>query len=204
MLITASHYGNTIKHGSLDIGGKTVNRIGDVNLKEWALSSGKWPAEYINNLNIGDIAMVLCDKEDEAIPLSCIPYFINPMQFKGLFQKDEIDGLPGWTSPQITFNGQKMAAPIIVVTKVKSMIAYNELEWTTPNNASAYVDPSLSAEYASCGKTYLAYSGDSGRPVYFTVETSEGKLPVVISHYETVAFGLSNTGPGVGRGPDYI
>ena len=108
-----------------------MTRQSCVKLEDWALSSGKWDPRYIQDLNIGDITFVLCDLEGGAVPQTCLPYFISPLQFKGLMQQDSIVGTPGWTSPQILFTGTKYAAPIVIVDKIPNYASKNELKWTT-------------------------------------------------------------------------
>lgn len=195
VLATAEHYGDTIELGNMSIGDATVNRLSCVNLVAWAKEQGKWTDSYIDALGIGDIELVVLDKTGSAVPNDCIPYFCSRLQYQGLFHKDSYTGLVGWTSPQIEFDGTKQAAPI-VVTGTEG----NELKWTIPALAMNLIDADLSASY-DVGNTYLAASGDSGRPVYFIYDGS----PVVLSHYHSVSVpSFGPTPPYFGVGPNYI
>ena len=196
VLATAAHYGNTIQLGNMSIGDTTVSRLSCVNLVEWAKGSGKWTDAYIDSLGLGDIELVVLDKTGNAVPDDCIPYFCSRLQYQGLFYKDTYTGLVGWTSPQIEFDGTKQAAPIVVTGTTTE----NELKWTIPALAMNLIGADLSSYY-DVGNTYLAASGDSGRPVYFIYDGS----PVVISHYHSVSVPLfSPTPPYYGVGPNYI
>lgn len=196
VMATAAHYGNTIQLGNMSIGDATVNRLSCVNLSTWAKEQGKWTDEYIDRLGLGDIELVVLDKTGNAVPTTSLPYFCSPLQYKALFHKDSYEGLVGWTSPQIEFDGTKQAAPIVVT----GVTTDYELKWTIPALAMNLIDADLSAYY-DVGNTYLAASGDSGRPVYFLYDGS----PVVISHYHSVTVpSFGPTPPYYGVGPNYI
>ena len=172
-----------------------------INLTAWAKNNG-FDSDYVDSLHVDDIQMVYTTGN----PLTAniyteddIPYIIPEIQFKGMFHRDELSGLVGYCGTQLTaYSGE--AQPVVFGNTIGGEVA-----WST---AERYKSLLPVAEYTTyirsndIGPTYLGTTGDSGKPVYMTID--DGKK-ILVSHNHQIyrpAFGA--TPPYVMTGPNYF
>lgn len=204
----AAHWGNELTStsvGNAIVGDATtyscaVSEV--VNLTTWAKSNG-FDADYVDSLHIDDIQLVrtqanvltagIYTEED-------IPYVIPEIQFKGLFHRDELKGLVGWCGTKLMGNYSGRAQPVVFGGTLNG-----ELAWSTPKVYKSFLPEEDYTTYIrsdAVGNTYLGTTGDSGKPVYFTV--GGGKNILVSHNHQIYKPGFGAVAPYVMAGPNYF
>ena len=172
-----------------------------VNLTAWAKSNG-FDSDYVDSLNVGDIQMIYTTSnvltagvytEDD------IPYIIPELQFKGMFHRDELSGLVGYCGTQLTgYSGE--AQPIVFGNPIGG-----EVSWSTPERNKSLLPVEEYTTFIrsdNIGPTYLGTTGDSGKPVYFTI--GGGKKILVSHNHQIYKSAFGGTPPYVMTGPNYF
>lgn len=179
ILASAKHYGSGIRwlgNQTFDDGAghtATVKKLKWVDLYSWALTNG-WTEAELSDMNIGDIALIQCDKAT-AVPDGCIPYFMTEEKRQAWFGASML-GVAGWYYPQewdvavqLTFN--------------------SDTGWTEGYGLDRNARKDLATFHKEFGNSDVAYSGDSGKPVF----VMKGNMPIIVSAHFSI-----------GGGPNYI
>lgn len=179
----------------------TISVTECVNLTAWAKANG-FDSDYVDSLNVDDIQMVYTTEN----PLTAniyteddIPYIIPEIQFKGMFHRDVLSGLVGYCGTQLTaYAGE--AQPVVFGNPIAGEVA-----WSTPQRYKSFLPVEDYTAYIrsdSIGPTYLGTTGDSGKPVYMTID---GGKKILVSHnHQVYKTGFGAVAPYVMTGPNYF
>lgn len=173
ILASAKHYGE-FATGNINLFGKTFKMNQWITLTDWLVSIGK--SDLIRGLNVDDIILCKLDKST-TVDDNCIPYYMSQQTLDKLTDKNGLIGTIGWRTPQKAFNGRNLQAPIIFTS---------DASWATTSAAQTYIEnPEYKQKLMNLGNTYLAYSGDSGKPAYIMVYDK----PILVSACTTTVGG---------------
>lgn len=181
----AKHYNSTLTSfkDPTTLGTLTVKE--QIALTAWAEQNGlELPAE-----DVSDIEMIETNEayEDDT------PCLMDFVQFQGMFQRDTLSGVAGYTVPQTTRNGQ----PVMFTSN-----SGTKLRWSTPHLLSALVPEGEQYDaLRNAAPTYLGTGGDSGRPVFLQIASKQ----VIVSHnWQIEKPTFSPTAPYFMTGPNYL
>ena len=175
----AAHWGNELSNayvGNGDSYNCTIDEV--VNLTTWAKSNG-FDDDYVDSLHVDDIQLAHTQAEVLTAGIYTeddIPYVIPEIQFKGMFHRDDLSGLVGYCGTQLSaYSGE--AQPVVFGNPIGG-----EASWSTPERYKSFLPVEEYTTFIrsdNIGPTYLGTTGDSGKPVYFTIG---GGKKILVSH----------------------
>lgn len=191
----AAHWGGTLQEAYVGNSSFSITVNAQDNATTWAKANG-FGSAYVNSLNIADLQFVY----SESNPISAnvytvddLPYFIDEAAFKGIFHRDNLEGLVGWCGTKLSLSCQ----PIVFISEFN-----NASRWGAPfRYISLIPDEDYTSYIRQLSATYLAQDGDSGKPIFLTVDNGKN---IIVSHnylLNQTAFGQP---PYIMNGPNYI
>lgn len=167
VLATAAHYGSDIRLGIQTFDDVPVSKVRVRLLTDIARELHFSDAE-IARMDIGDIAIVLCDLDGPGVPDNCIPYFMAEDVAER--RLGSLAGLTVWANNQRTL----YAIPMRMTSNTTWTKPYGQYNSTMPRlDIMEWIEQK--------NRFWAVRGGDSGKPITLSLDGAD----VVISHFHT-------------------